>query len=89
MATKPYAAGAGYINRMSNYCAGCRYDPNQRTGPDACPFNFLYWNFHAEHRERFAGNQRIAMVARTWEKKPVAEREAIRRQAQAFLADLA
>ena len=38
MATKPYAAGAGYINKMSNYCSSCRYRPEQRTGPDACPF---------------------------------------------------
>ena len=33
--TKPYAGSANYINRMSNYCQGCRYDPKQRTGDDA------------------------------------------------------
>ena len=88
MATKPYAAGAGYINRMSNYCAGCRYDPNQRLGPDACPFNYLYWNFYAEHRDRFAQNQRVGMMIKTWDKKPTAEQKQIREQAREFLESL-
>jgi deoxyribodipyrimidine photolyase-related protein len=85
MATKPYAAGAAYINKMSNYCAGCRYQPTVRTGPDACPFNFLYWNFFAEHAERFVHNPRIGMMIRTWNDKPRDEQEAIRRQAREFL----
>ena len=88
MATKPYAAGAGYINRMSNYCAGCRYDPEQRLGPDACPFNYLYWNFYAEHRDFFAHNQRVGMMIKTWDKKPAAEQKQICDQAQAFLKKL-
>ena len=33
----PYAAGGAYIRRMSNYCDGCRYRPDARTGADACP----------------------------------------------------
>jgi deoxyribodipyrimidine photolyase-related protein len=85
MATKPYAAGAGYINKMSNYCKGCRYDPNQRTGPDACPFNYLYWNFYAAHQERFVHNHRIGMAISTWHNKPAAERHDILQQAEAFL----
>ena len=31
MATKPYAAGGAYIDRMSDYCNQCRYRP-----PGAC-----------------------------------------------------
>jgi deoxyribodipyrimidine photolyase-related protein len=84
MATKPYAAGAGYINKMSDYCAGCRYKPQVRTGPGACPFNFLYWNFFAEHAGRFAHNPRVAMMVRTWHDKPRDEQEAVRREAQQF-----
>ncbi len=59
MATKPYAGGGAYINRMSDHCRGCRYDPKQRVGEDACPFSTLYWDFLARHRERFAENHRM------------------------------
>jgi deoxyribodipyrimidine photolyase-related protein len=88
MATKPYAAGSGYINKMSNYCEGCRYRPDKKTGPDACPFNYLYWNFYALHEARFARNPRVGMMIKTWQKKPAAEKAEIRRQAEAFLSQL-
>ena len=60
MATKPYAAGGAYINRMSDHCRDCRFDPRRRTGSDACPFTTLYWDFLARHRERFADNHRMS-----------------------------
>jgi deoxyribodipyrimidine photolyase-related protein len=60
--TKPYAASGKYVKRMSNYCADCRYDVNRRTGEDACPINTLYWDFLIRHRERFRGNNRMAMI---------------------------
>jgi deoxyribodipyrimidine photolyase-related protein len=85
MATKPYAAGAGYISKMSNYCAGCRYRPDQRTGPDACPFNYLYWSFFARHETRFARNPRVGMMIKTWRGKPAAEQKELRRLADEFL----
>ncbi len=59
MATKPYASGGAYINRMSDHCRGCRYDPKKRVGPDACPFTTLYWDFLARHEETFRGNHRM------------------------------
>jgi deoxyribodipyrimidine photolyase-related protein len=59
MATKPYAAGGAYLDRMSDHCRGCRYDPKRRTGDDACPFTTLYWDFLDRHRDRFAGNHRM------------------------------
>ena len=60
MATKPYASGGAYINKMSDSCKGCRYDPKKRVGDDACPFTTLYWDFLARHEEVFAGNHRMA-----------------------------
>ncbi len=65
MGTKPYAASGSYINRMSNYCAGCRYDVKARDGEGACPFNRLYWGFLERNRNRLAGNPRLAMPYRT------------------------
>jgi deoxyribodipyrimidine photolyase-related protein len=64
MATKPYAGGGAYINRMSDFCSGCRYKPTVRVGDDACPFTAGYWTFLDRHRERFARNQRMAQAIR-------------------------
>ena len=68
LGSKPYAASGAYIDRMSDYCGGCRYSVSQKTGPDACPFNLLYWDFLIRHRDRFAGNPRMAQMYRTWDK---------------------
>ncbi len=59
LATKPYAAGGAYIDRMSDYCGGCRYDPRKRIGEDACPYTAGYWAFLERNRERLAGNHRM------------------------------
>ncbi len=60
MATKPYVSGGAYINRMSDYCGECRFDPKRRVGDDACPFTTLYWDFLARHRPTLEGNARMA-----------------------------
>jgi deoxyribodipyrimidine photolyase-related protein len=60
MATKPYAAGGNYISKMSDYCGDCRYDPKQRTGPDACPYTTLYWDFLDRNQDVLADNHRTA-----------------------------
>lgn len=65
MASKPYASGGAYLNRMSDHCGGCAYDPKKRTGDDACPFTALYWHFVDRHRERLEKNPRTAMAVRS------------------------
>ena len=85
MASKPYAASGNYISRMSDYCAGCRYDVKQRAGPNACPFNFLYWDFIARHQERFAPNPRMALITKSLGRIPADELVEIRSQAARFL----
>ena len=64
MATKPYASGGAYIDKMSDYCKGCRYKRTERTGPDACPFTTLYWDFMARHETRLGRNPRVAQQVR-------------------------
>jgi deoxyribodipyrimidine photolyase-related protein len=81
MASKPYCASGKYIQRMSNYCAGCRYDPAAATGPDACPFTTLYWDFLTRHRDRLAANPRTVMQTKNLDRLPDADRKAIRTQA--------
>jgi deoxyribodipyrimidine photolyase-related protein len=77
LASKPYAATGKYIARMSNYCSGCRYQPEQAHGADACPFTTLYWDFLARHRERFARHPRLALQVRNLDRLAAAERAAI------------
>ncbi len=60
MATKPYASGGAYINKMSDSCRTCRFDPKQRVGPEACPYTTLYWDFLARNAESLRGNHRMA-----------------------------
>ena len=64
VATKPYAAGGNYIDKMSDYCSGCHYDRTKRVGDDACPFTTLYWNFLSRNDERLIKNPRIAQQVR-------------------------
>jgi deoxyribodipyrimidine photolyase-related protein len=88
IATKPYVSAAAYIKRMGDYCQQCPYDPGDRTGPEACPFNSLYWDFHARHREALSSVPRIGQVWRTWERWDEDTRAAIRARAAAVLDDL-
>ena len=64
LATKPYASGGAYIDRMSNHCKGCVYDRKKRVGDDACPFTNLYWDFFLRHQDRFVKNPRVARQVR-------------------------
>jgi deoxyribodipyrimidine photolyase-related protein len=88
LGSKPYAASGAYIDRMSDYCAGCRYDPAVKSGPEACPFNYLYWNFLIENEGRLARNPRMAMPYRTLAKMTPARRKEIAAEAEAFLDGL-
>ena len=61
MMTKPYAAGGRYIDRMSDYCGGCRFDPTSREGEDACPFTRGYWEFLERNEKRLRPNRRMRL----------------------------
>jgi deoxyribodipyrimidine photolyase-related protein len=88
LASKPYVASGNYIDRMSDYCADCRYRVKDKTGPDACPFNYLYWDFLARHREALSDNPRLGPVYRNWKRMDTDRQAAIRDDAAHFLATL-
>ena len=62
LSTKPYVSSANYVEKMSDHCGNCAYDPDATTGADACPFNALYWDFLAEHEDRLRSNHRMGLV---------------------------
>ena len=79
----------GRLRSLVNYCAGCRYDPKRRTGPDACPFNYLYWTFLDQvKQEKFDVGQRMALVLKQLEKIPAAELGLMREARDFFLATM-
>jgi deoxyribodipyrimidine photolyase-related protein len=86
MASKPYAAGGAYIDRMSDYCKGCAYDRRKRTGPDACPFTTLYWDFLARHADDFGRNPRMVTQVRAAQK--LGDLDAVREHAVTVLRRL-
>ncbi|MBH0239094.1 cryptochrome/photolyase family protein [Methylobrevis albus] len=85
LGSKPYAASGNYINKMSNFCAGCAYDPAVSVGEGACPFNALYWDFMARHRDRFSGNARMPYVYANLDRMGAEKQVALREQAAAHL----
>lgn len=89
MASKPYAASGAYIDRMSDYCQGCVYSPKEKTGPKACPFNYLYWDFLDRNADRLSRNPRMGMPYKNLRGMDEARRKAIARDAKRFLASLA
>ena len=87
MASKPYAATGRYIDRMSNYCKGCRFDPGASTGEDACPFTTLYWDFLLRHQPRLSKNTRMALQLKNLTRLDTHTRAAIDAQATAIRAN--
>ncbi|AWI26768.1 cryptochrome/photolyase family protein [Flavobacterium pallidum] len=86
--TKPYVSSATYIDKMSHYCGTCFYDKSKRTGPGACPFNSLYWNFYDTNKEKLSKNTRVSMVYKIWDKMKPQEKVALIEQAQYYLKNV-
>ena len=82
LATKPYAASANYVNKMSDYCKGCKYDKKARIGEDACPFNFFYWDFLDRHREKLSAQGRMSFILKNLDKMSDDELGEIRQKAR-------
>ena len=84
MGSKPYIASGKYIQRMSPHCKGCRYDPAQRSGPSACPFTTLYWDFLMRHQATLAKNPRMALQVKNLARLTDSEKQAVGERAAAI-----
>jgi len=88
LASKPYAGSGAYINRMSDFCGSCAYDVKRKSGPKACPFNFLYWGFLVRNEDRLGGNPRLKMPYGRLAALPSESKAAILREATEFVERL-
>jgi deoxyribodipyrimidine photolyase-related protein len=88
VATKPYAASANYIQKMSDYCNRCHYNYKQKIGERACPFNSLYWDFLVRSRSKLKKNFRMGMMYRVWDRMPADRQQSLLEHADSLKADL-
>jgi len=88
LASKPYVSSGNYINKMSDYCKDCAYSISKKTGENACPFNYLYWNCVDEQREAFEESGRNSFMVNMYEKKSDEDKKAIKESTENFLREL-
>ncbi len=86
--SKPYISSGAYINRMSNYCKGCKYKPAQKTGDSACPFTTLYWAFLDKHESLLASNPRTGLMVKNIQRMDDEQRKAIRDKADQLFKNI-
>ena len=88
IATKPYVSSAAYINRMSDYCKNCKYNPKLRTGENACPFNYLYWTFMQHYRQSFSSNPRMSMMMKNVDRIDADEMKQMMQERKGFIEQM-
>ena len=88
LGSKPYAASGNYINKMSDYCKDCKYDVKQKEGDDACPFNYLYWNFFLKNQKKLEKNPRLWTVFSNLKKMSQEKKSQIRNNSKKFLIQI-
>ena len=88
LGTKPYAASGSYINKMSNYCKNCSYKVSLKNGPNACPFNYLYWNFLIKNKDLLSKNQRMSMIYNVLAKFDKEKLDSIKSDSKKFLENI-
>jgi len=88
LASKPYAASGAYINRMSDYCKNCDYKVSKKNGEDACPFNYLYWNFLLSNKDKLKKNHRLSLIYKSLERMDDAKINSIQSDSIKFFKSL-
>lgn len=86
MASKPYVSSGAYIHKQGDHCRYCHYSVKEKIGENACPFNALYWDFINRHEAIFAKNPRMALVVKQWQKRAIADKHAVLKQAESVFA---
>ena len=86
LASKPYVASGQYINRMSDYCKNCGYAVSKKTGKNACPFNYLYWDFLIKHRDKLSKNHRMGLIYKSLDRMSTETIDAMQAQAEQLLS---
>jgi deoxyribodipyrimidine photolyase-related protein len=86
--SKPYAASGKYINRMSNYCSSCEYNPKNTIEDDSCPFNYLYWNFLMKNQGLLSKNPRMGLIYNTLSKFQEPFKEKVKRKSDIFFKEI-
>ena len=84
LASKPYAASANYLNKMGDHCKICYYDPKQRMGEKACPFNSFYWAFLVNQREKLGKNPRLGNSYQTWDRMDPGIQKDLLKQSESY-----
>jgi len=85
LGSKPYASSGAYINKMSNYCKSCRFNVKEKVGENACPFNYLYWDFLERNRNTLSSNPRLGFMYRMLDNMDVGNKKRIAQSANNFL----
>ena len=88
LGSKPYAASGNYINKMSDYCNNCKYNVKEKEGEDACPFNYLYWNFFLKNQEKLEQNPRLWTVFSNIKKMSKEKKKQIQNDSKNFLIQI-
>tara|TARA_B100000700_G_scaffold237121_1_gene263225 strand:- start:43 stop:1572 length:1530 start_codon:yes stop_codon:yes gene_type:complete len=88
VASKPYAAGGNYINKMSNYCKKCKYKVLEKTEKDSCPFNYLYWDFIRRNKDLIQNNYRMSMIYEIYNKMDKILKGKINKRAEQFFENI-
>jgi deoxyribodipyrimidine photolyase-related protein len=88
IASKPYVSSGNYIQKMSNYCDSCKYDIKEKSGKNACPFNYLYWNFLLENKDKLEKNPRNYVMYNVIGKMDESKIKSIKKDSKEFLKTL-
>ena len=60
----------------------------EKNGPNACPFNYLYWDFLVRNRDLLQSNHRVSMMYKTYDRMDENKKNAIHHDSQLFLNNL-